>query len=94
MLPFILLASVATAQYYYVPYQGAGTNPAGLNTDGEFPVGGGLAATWTVLAGPSAIPAWSPWTAANIEILKKVQRRAVNLISGLNGVNYEEKLLA
>ena len=39
-----------------------------------------------------AIPAWSPWTATDIEILEKVQRRAVNLISGLKGVSYEEKL--
>ena len=28
----------------------------------------------------------------DIEILEKVQRRAVNLISGLKGVSYEEKL--
>ena len=40
----------------------------------------------------SAIPAWSPWTATDIEILEKVQRRAVNLISGLKGVSYKEKL--
>jgi len=37
-----------------------------------------------------AIPAWTPWTATDIEILEKVQRRAVNLISGLKGANYEE----
>ena len=40
-----------------------------------------------------AIPAWSPWTATDIEILEKVQRRAVNLISGLKGGNYKEKLV-
>ena len=39
------------------------------------------------------IPAWSPWTAADIEKLEKVQKRAVNLISGLKGANYEEKLV-
>jgi len=40
-----------------------------------------------------AIPAWTPRTATDIEILEKVQRRAVNLISGLKGANYEEKLV-
>ena len=32
------------------------------------------------------------WTAQDIEILEKVQRRAVNLITGLNCRTYEEKL--
>jgi hypothetical protein len=40
-----------------------------------------------------AIPAWTPRTATDIEILEKVQRRAVNLISGLKGGKYEEKLV-
>ena len=39
-----------------------------------------------------AIPAWSPWTRADTEILEKVQMRAVNQISGLQGRSYEEKL--
>ena len=38
-----------------------------------------------------ATPAWSPWQAGDCELLEKVQRRAVNMISGLNGT-YEEKL--
>jgi hypothetical protein len=38
-------------------------------------------------------PVWSPWTAADKEILEKVQRRAVGMISGLKGTSYEEKLL-
>ena len=29
--------------------------------------------------------AWCPWTAADKDILKQVQRRAVNMISGLSG---------
>ena len=39
-----------------------------------------------------AVQAWSPWSAGDIEILKKVQRRSVNLISGLKGRTYQEKL--
>ncbi len=57
---FVLLTTVASAQYYYVPYQNAGTNPGGLNNDSEYPVGGGLDASWAVLKGPSATPSWSP----------------------------------
>ena len=38
------------------------------------------------------IPAWSPWTRADTEILEKIQMRAVNHISGLQGRSYEEKL--
>lgn len=62
MATFILLSTVASAQYYYVPYQNAGTNPGGLNNDSEYPVGGGLDASWTVLRAPSATPAWSAVT--------------------------------
>ena len=39
-----------------------------------------------------AVPAWCPWTAGDIEILERVQRRAVNLVVGLKGRTYEEKL--
>ncbi|MFN0188536.1 MAG: hypothetical protein ACKVQV_07530, partial [Bacteroidia bacterium] len=59
---FVLLTTVASAQYYYVPYQNAGANPGGLNNDAEYPVGGGLDASWTVLRAPSATPAWSAVT--------------------------------
>ncbi len=37
-------------------------------------------------------PAWSPWLEADKEVLEKVQRRAVNMISGLKATTYEEKL--
>jgi len=37
-------------------------------------------------------PAWSPCAATDKEILEKVQRRAVGMISGLKGKSYEEKL--
>jgi len=40
-----------------------------------------------------AVPVWSPWTVADIDILEKVQKRAVNLITGLVGKSYEEKLV-
>ena len=38
------------------------------------------------------IQAWSPWTVADKEVLEKVQKRAVGLVSGLVGKTYEEKL--
>ena len=37
-------------------------------------------------------PAWSPWTAGDVELLEQVQKRAVRNISGLKGNTYEEKL--
>ena len=39
-----------------------------------------------------AVPAWSPWLQGDIETLEKVQRRAINLVVGLRGRTYEEKL--
>ena len=39
-----------------------------------------------------AIPAWSPWLVQDIEILERVQKRAVNFIVGLSGRTYEDKL--
>jgi hypothetical protein len=39
-----------------------------------------------------ASPAWSPWLEADKEVLEKVQKRAVNMISGLKAKTYEEKL--
>ena len=38
-----------------------------------------------------ASPAWSPWTAADKEIIENVQKKAVGMISGLSGKTYEEK---
>jgi hypothetical protein len=49
----------ASAQYYYVPFLNAGTNPGGLNTDDEYPVAGGIPAGWTTIRAYSATPAWS-----------------------------------
>ena len=40
-----------------------------------------------------AVPAWSPWTLGDKEMLEKIQRRAVRQVSGLKGSTYEEKLL-
>lgn len=53
------IAALGFSQYWYVPYVNAGQNPGGLNTDLEYPVGGGLSTTWTTIQGPSA-SAWSP----------------------------------
>ena len=39
-----------------------------------------------------AVPAWSPWLVQDIEVLEKVQRRAVNMVVGLNSRTYEDKL--
>jgi len=39
-----------------------------------------------------ATPAWAPWQAADKEVLEKVQKRAVNMVSGLRPGTYEEKL--
>ena len=33
-----------------------------------------------------AVPVWSPWLVADINLLEKVQQRVVNLISGLQGL--------
>ncbi len=38
-----------------------------------------------------ATPAWSPWQVSDIEVLEKIQKRAVGLIKGLRGRTYEEK---
>ena len=38
-----------------------------------------------------ASPAWSQWSMADINLLEKVQSRAVNMVSGLKGETYEEK---
>ena len=38
-----------------------------------------------------ASPVWSPWLEQDIQILEKVQKRAVGMISGLRGENYEDK---
>ena len=39
-----------------------------------------------------AVPAWSPWLLGDINKLESVQKQAVNMISGLRGSTYEEKL--
>ena len=39
-----------------------------------------------------AVSAGAPWTAQDIEVLEKVQHRAVNQISGLQDLTCEEKL--
>lgn len=47
------------SQYYYQLFQ-TGQNPGNLNQDDEYPLGGGLAATWTSILGPSvSTPTWS-----------------------------------
>ena len=39
-----------------------------------------------------SVQAWCPWTARDTQELERVQKRAVSMISGLRGTNYEEKL--
>jgi hypothetical protein len=36
-------------------------------------------------------PAWSPWTRMDIDKLEKVQRKAVKMVSGLEGIEYEDR---
>ena len=38
-----------------------------------------------------ASPSWSPWNEADKTVIENVQKRAVNMISGLIGSTYEEK---
>ena len=40
-----------------------------------------------------SVPAWSPWSVADKDLLEKVQERAVRMISGLQGKTYAERLL-
>ena len=39
------------------------------------------------------VQSWSPWTAANKEVLEEVQKRAIRMVSGLRAVEYEDRLL-
>jgi hypothetical protein len=39
-----------------------------------------------------AVQAWCPWLQADVECLEKVQRRAVNMVSGLQSTTYEDRL--
>ncbi|MFZ9526903.1 MAG: hypothetical protein ACO27L_03135 [Schleiferiaceae bacterium] len=59
VLALVLAAAPLSAQYYYLPSTVNG-NPGGINTDSEYPVGGGLATSWTAIStAPAATPAWS-----------------------------------
>lgn len=60
LFALLMAVSMGFSQYYYLPFINAGTNPGGLNTDAEYPNGGGLDASWTqILAGSQTTPAWS-----------------------------------
>ena len=39
-----------------------------------------------------AVQAWSPWSAADKEVLEAVQRRMVRMVSGLRSTEYEDRL--
>jgi hypothetical protein len=39
-----------------------------------------------------AVQAWSPWQQADRDVLEKVQRRAINMVSGLRSRDYDERL--
>ena len=39
-----------------------------------------------------ASPAWNPYYVSDIDKLENVQKRAVNMVHGLEGLSYEEKL--
>ena len=39
-----------------------------------------------------AVQSWRPWTETDKELLEKVQRRAIRMVSGLKGKTYEDRL--
>ena len=39
-----------------------------------------------------SVQAWSPWLVRDIEAIERVQKRAVKMVTGLDGLSYEEKL--
>jgi len=41
-----------------------------------------------------AVAAWCPWNQADIELLEKVQAKAIKAVSGMGGLTYEERLRA
>lgn len=60
-LTMMCLVFAGYSQYYYIPYLNAGTNPGGLNTFDELPVGAGLDGSWTVIhQGSAGAPEWTP----------------------------------
>jgi hypothetical protein len=62
IVAFVMSLTLANAQYYYLPYPNAGTNPGGLNMDNEYPFGGTGAPTgWTTIssAPTNTTPVWS-----------------------------------
>lgn len=60
-LSLVFVICMGYSQYYYIPYVHAGTNPGGLNTFSELPVGAGLDPSWTVIhEGAATAPAWTP----------------------------------
>ena len=60
LLTMIVCAALnVRAQYYHIPFPNANTNPGAINTDAEYPSGGGLPAGWTIIGNPSASPVWS-----------------------------------
>lgn len=58
---FMMAALTVDAQYYYISnLTPSGSNPGGLNSDGEYPPGGGLPAGWTTIhTGNASTPTWS-----------------------------------
>lgn len=60
LLSLIITSVPAFSQYYCVPFLFNPGNPGGLNSDYEYPVGGGLPAGWTAIAPTGNIPpSWS-----------------------------------
>jgi hypothetical protein len=39
-----------------------------------------------------AVKAWCPWTARENEVLERVRKRAVEMMIGMQGMTYKEKL--
>ncbi|MBL7765276.1 MAG: T9SS type A sorting domain-containing protein [Chitinophagaceae bacterium] len=58
-LTLLLWMGTAHAQYWQIPNPNANTNPGSINSDDEYPSGGGLPAGWVTVHSPSATAAWS-----------------------------------
>jgi hypothetical protein len=55
----LMMCNAIFGQYHLIPFPEANTNPKGLNTDDELPVGGGIPGGWTTALSPGATPKWS-----------------------------------
>lgn len=56
-MALLFISATTFGQMYYLPPSPG--NPGNLNTDNEYPNGGGLDASWTLVQGSASTPTWS-----------------------------------